>query len=242
MKRRLAAILWPLALGAGGAAIAAAPSTQTVVLRTSDGVQIAATLHLPSTSQAPCVILVPMQTRTREDWDVVASRLAESGIAALAIDLRGHGGSGTEPGGFGLQDNMSACLLDVKAGRAFLAGRADLAGGRIGMAGASVGANLALAVAAADLSVQSLALLSAGVEYRGIRGDAPMRKYGNRPALLVASLEDPYATRSARELSTFGDGIRELRLLNGAGHGTVMLARQPDLVGVLVDWFRRTLL
>jgi dienelactone hydrolase len=237
MTRRLAAILWLLALGAGGSAILAAPSTQTVVLRTSDGVQIVAALHLPSKPQAPAVILVPMQTRTHEDWEVVASRLAESGIAALAIDLRGHGGSGAD-----VQENMSACLLDVKAGRAFLAGRGDLAGGRIGMAGASVGANLALAVAAADLGVQSLALLSAGVEYRGIRGDVPMRKYGNRPALLIASLEDPYATRSARELSTFGDGIRELRLLNGAGHGTVMLVRQPDLIGVLVDWFRRTLL
>jgi len=239
MKRGgvLEAVLWLLALGAGGAAVPVAPSSQTVLLRTSDGVQILATLYLPSKPQAPAVILVPMQTRTREDWEAVASRLAEAGIAALAVDLRGHGGVGADP-----QQNMNACLPDVKAGRAFLAGRSDLAGGRIGMAGASVGANLALAVASDDLSVQSLALLSAGVEYRGIRGDAPMRKYGNRPALLVASLEDPYATRSARELSTFGDGIRELRLLNGAGHGTVMLVRQPDLVGVLVDWFRRTLL
>jgi alpha-beta hydrolase superfamily lysophospholipase len=238
----LAAALWLLALAAGGVAAPAAPSSQTILLRTADGVQIGATLHLPSKPQAPAVILVPMQTRTREDWEAVASRLAEADIAALAIDLRGHGGAGTGPPGVDLGQNMSACLLDVKAGRAFLAGRGDLAGGRIGMAGASVGANLALAIASDDLSVQSLALLSAGIEYRGIRGDAPMRKYGNRPALLVASLEDPYATRSARELSTFGDGIRELRLLNGAGHGTVMLVRQPDLVGVLVDWFRRTLL
>jgi hypothetical protein len=39
-----------------------------------------------------------------------------------------------------------------------------------------------------------------------------------------------------------GDGLRDLRLVTGAGHGTVMLTRQPDLVGLLVDWFRRTLL
>jgi hypothetical protein len=39
-----------------------------------------------------------------------------------------------------------------------------------------------------------------------------------------------------------GAGIRDLRLVTGAGHGTVMLARQPDLIGVLVDWFRLTLL
>ena len=31
-------------------------------------------------------------------------------------------------------------------------------------------------------------------------------------------------------------------MLNGAGHGTAMLARQPDLASSLVDWFSRTLL
>jgi alpha-beta hydrolase superfamily lysophospholipase len=235
-------ILWLLALGGGSAVAAPAPSGQTVAFRTEDGVQIAATLHLPSKSPAPAVILVPMQARTREDWEPVASRLAEAGIAAVTIDLRGHGASGPGPGGADAQQNMSASLLDVKAARAFLAGRGDVIGSRIGMAGASVGANLVLAAASADLTVQSLALLSAGIDYRGVRSDAPMRRYGNRPALLVASLEDPYAARSARELSTFGDGIRELRLLSNAGHGTVMFVRQPDLVGVLVDWFRRTLL
>jgi dienelactone hydrolase len=242
LASRAGSILWLLAVLGGGAVAAPASSGQTVAFRTADGVQIAATLHLPSKSPAPAVILVPMQARTREDWEPVASRLAEAGIAALAIDLRGQGGSAAGPGGVDVQLNMSASLLDVKAARAFLAGRGDIIGSRIGMVGASVGANLVLSAASADLTVQSLALLSPGIDYRGVRGDAPMRKYGNRPALLVASLEDPYAARSARELSTFGDGIRELRLLGNAGHGTVMFVRQPDLVGVLVDWFRRTLL
>ena len=39
-----------------------------------------------------------------------------------------------------------------------------------------------------------------------------------------------------------GDGARELRVLSGAGHGAVMLAREPDLATALVDWFIRTLL
>jgi hypothetical protein len=39
-----------------------------------------------------------------------------------------------------------------------------------------------------------------------------------------------------------GDGPRELRVLSGAGHGSVMLARDPDLATALVDWFIRTLL
>jgi hypothetical protein len=30
--------------------------------------------------------------------------------------------------------------------------------------------------------------------------------------------------------------------LEGAGHGTTMLARDPDLAPRLVDWFKKTLL
>jgi hypothetical protein len=60
--------------------------------------------------------------------------------------------------------------------------------------------------------------------------------------LLVASDDDPYASRSVRELQKAGGGPREILVVRQAGHGTTMLARDPDLVRTLLDWFRRTLL
>jgi pimeloyl-ACP methyl ester carboxylesterase len=184
-----------------------------------------------------------MQTRTRADWADLAEALADVGIGSIAFDLRGHGGSAPGPDGLGAPANMSSSVADVKAARAFLAARLDaVAPGRVGMAGASVGANLALAAAAADPTVRAVVLLSAGIDYRGLRGDAAFRKYGKRPALLVASLEDSYATRSARAFARLDAAAYEIRLVSGAGHGTVMLARQPDLIDTIVDWFRRTLL
>ena len=68
-----------------------------------------------------------------------------------------------------------------------------------------------------------------------------MKKYAGKPALLVASDEDAYALRSAKDLQKAGGGTRELLVLNHAGHGTVMFSRDADLVRVLVDWFHRTL-
>jgi len=130
----------------------------------------------------------------------------------------------------------------VKAARVFLAARPDIWSGRTGIAGAQIGANLAIMEAASDPAVRSIALLSPGMDYRRLRPEAAMKKYDARPALILASTEDAYASRSARELAAIGTGIRDLRLVNGAGHGTAMLVRQPALVGVLVDWFRRTLL
>ena len=216
-------------------------SVQTITLRASDGVSIAGTLYLPARrgGQAPAVILLHMLTRSRDDWQPVASKLADAGIAALAIDLRGHGTSGVGPStGSG---DLSIDLLDVQAARVFLKSRPDVAADRIGIAGASVGANLAAIAAAGDPGIRSLALLSAGLDYRGLRTEAALKKFNDRPALIVASQEDPYAVRSAHQLVAAGSGTRELRLLNDAGHGTVMFSRQPDLIGVLVDWFQRTL-
>jgi dienelactone hydrolase len=231
----LVVLLLPLAAGGAHGA-----TTQEVAFKTDDGVTIAGTLYLPG-RPAPAIILVHALSRTREDWSAVANRLAEAGFVALAIDLRGHGASGPLPDGTDLQQ-LTPMNADVKAARLFLASRREVVPSRIGVAGASIGANLAILLAANDPAVRSLALLSPGIDYRGLRPEAAFKKYGDRPALLAASQEDNYSTNSARELVGSGTGIRDLRILNGAGHGTTMLVRQPDLVGALVDWFRRTLL
>lgn len=243
MVRRLplrALVLAGLAALVSAGSLPAAPAPQNVSLKTEDGVTLLATLHLPA-RPGPGVILLHMQTRSREDWQSVAARLAEAGFAALAIDFRGHGASDPGPAGADAQD-YSHWPLDVKAARAYLASRSDVVQGRVGLAGASIGANAGIVFAAGDPTVQSLALLSAGLDYRGVRTEAAMGKLGARSALLVASEEDSYAANSARRLARQPGGTRELRLLTGAGHGTVMLARQTDLAGALVDWFRRTLL
>ncbi len=201
---------------------------------------LAATWYEPASRPGPAVILVHMLHRSRRDWDGVAARLASDGIGALALDLRGHGESGGAGAGGGEPDYASM-VLDVKAARRHLAARADVQQARVGLAGASIGANLAALEAAGDPSVASLALLSPSLDYRGLRIEAALRKL-TRPVLLVASDDDPYALRSARDLQKAGGGPRELFIAKGAGHGTTMLGREPELVRTVVDWFRRTLL
>ncbi|HSK10703.1 MAG TPA: alpha/beta fold hydrolase [Vicinamibacterales bacterium] len=225
--------------------LAAAPAwagpPQDVQFRTADSVSIAGTLYLPARpGPAPAVILLHMQTRSRLDWERVGPRLAEAGFVALAIDFRGHGASDPRPAGENARDG--GMTEDVRAARGFLATRREVIPGRVGILGASVGANLAVLAAAADPTVRSLALLSPGLDYKGLRTQSPLNRYGDRPAILVGSREDNYVMISMRRLSGEGTGTREQLVLDGAGHGTTMLQRNPDLIGVLVDWFRRTLL
>jgi alpha-beta hydrolase superfamily lysophospholipase len=176
-----------------------------------------------------------MLHRSRHDFDGLASQLASAGIGALTFDLRGHGESQGTIGA-----DLGEMVADVQAARRFLAGRGDVTG-RVGLAGASLGANLAAMAAAGDPTISSLALLSPTLDYRGVRIEAAMKKFGARPLLMVASDEDGYASRSVRDLAK-GQRGREVLRLTGAGHGTVMLERDPSLMGSLVDWFRRTLL
>ena len=210
-------------------------AAQRVTLRTDDGVQLAATWHEPDARQGPAVILVHMLLKSRRDWDALASRLSSAGIGALTFDLRGHGDSQ------GTAQDLGVMLQDLRAAKRFLVGRSDVNQGRIGVAGASLGATLAAMLAADDPTIRSLALLSPSLDYRGIRIEPAMRKVGSRPVLLAASAEDAYALRSARELQKDATA-RELQVLTSAGHGTTMLTRSPELVSSLVDWFRRTLL
>jgi dienelactone hydrolase len=220
-------------------ALLAAPSesraAQRVTFKTDDGVVIAGTWYEPASRSGPAVILVPMLHRSRHDFDGLASQLASAGIGALAFDLRGHGESQGTIGA-----DLGEMVADVQAARRFLAGRGDVTG-RVGLAGASLGANLAAMAAAGDPTISSLALLSPTLDYRGVRIEAAMKKFGARPVLMVASDEDGYASRSVRDLAK-GQRGREVLRLTGAGHGTVMLERDPSLMGSLVDWFRRTLL
>jgi dienelactone hydrolase len=214
--------------------------TQHVTIRTDDGVSLAGTWYEPGARQAPAVILVHMLHRTRQDWESLAAQLASEGIGALAIDLRGHGeSSGAIDSGDAA--DYSALVRDVVAARRYLASRGDVQQTHVGIIGASIGANLAVLEAAADPSVVSLALLSASVDYRGLKIEAPMKKYGARPVLFVASDDDPYALRSSKDLQKTGPGTRQLLVLSHAGHGTAMLSHDADLAHAIVDWFHRTL-
>jgi dienelactone hydrolase len=230
------AVLLVLAFEPGAAAT-------RVTLRTDDGLSLAATWYEPVARPAPAVILVHMLNRSRREWEGFAQRLVSENIGALAIDLRGHGESSptAAPAGAAAVD-YSSMVLDIKAARRFLAQRVEVQQSRVGIAGASIGANLAALQASTDPSVVSLALLSPSLDYRGLRIEAALRKVAERPVLLVASDDDPYALRSARELQKTAGGVRELLVLKQAGHGAAMLSRDADLTRSLVDWFRRTLL
>ena len=208
---------------------------RAVTFRAADG-RISTGLFMEANNRpAPAVILVPMLGRSKDDWQGLAQRLVEANINAFAIDLPA----------LSLPADSRALLAwheGILAAVALLASRpADVRPGFVGLAGASLGANLAVIAAVSDASVRSIALISPSIEYRGVHIDASLRRYGARPALLIASLHDPYAARSVRELARDAPGPREVRWSSVPAHGTSLLSGDPDLVRSLVEWFQQTL-
>ena len=230
-----------VALACAAFLASSAGASERITFTTEDGVVLSGSLFEPAQVPAPAVLLLHMQTRTRHDWDNVADRLAARGFVALSFDFRNHGESAAGPTGSG--DDLTTLQLDVKAALRFLAERPALGNGRVAVVGASVGANLAALAGAADPAVRAVVLFSPGLEYRGLRIESAMKsRFADRAALILVSQEDPYSLRSARALVEAGGGLWELRVLEGAGHGSVMFARVPDLVSSLVDWLASRLL
>lgn len=196
---------------------------------TKDGVHIQGTYYRPAAVHAPGVILLHMLGRNRHDWDAFARELQAAGYGVIAIDLRGHGDSdGTR--------QWAKMTNDAAIAANFIRSRPEIDPKRILMIGASIGANVAINAAAADAAILGVALLSPGLDYRGVKTEAAVRAYGARPLFIAASSEDSYAAQSARKLDSLAQGPHQLLILKNQGHGTQMLGKDNGLETALLQW------
>jgi dienelactone hydrolase len=123
------------------------PAPSRVALRAPGGPELAALLW-PAPATAPGVLVLHGLGSRKENHADFGAALAGAGMAALAVDLRGHGASG------GRLD--AGALDDALAGLALLRARGHA---RLGVRGSSMGGFLALHAAARDASVRAVVAL-----------------------------------------------------------------------------------
>ena len=109
---------------------------------TRDGIRLAARLSLPVTGRRPlpCVIFIHGLGSSKESPrnTVVAERLLDARFATLLFDLSGHGESGLDPRG------EDAYVDDLVAAYRWAQAQPDLDQDRLGIAGSSLGAVIAV--------------------------------------------------------------------------------------------------
>lgn len=164
------------------------------ILRTADGHGIAAS-YVPSTNGA-AVIVGPGRTGAQ-----VVSRarvLVEHGYGVLVFEPRGHGASEGDPNLLGWDG-----AADVAAAVDFLQRRPDVAGGRIGGLGLSVGGEMMIEAAAHHAGLR--AVVSEGAGTRWVAEDL----HSSFPSILI---QLPFSTAATVATAVFSDSLPPARL------------------------------
>ncbi len=212
-------------------------------LRTADGYLVASWYWPPAGEQAPGVILLHMRGRDKSSWGDMPEKLVAEGFAVIAIDLRGHGET-LDPQGRRMQleqlknADYLAMLGDVAAAHQALSDDARVDGDRVGIIGASIGANLAIMYAAGDKRVRTAVALSPGLNYMGLEPLGYLEGYDARALYLIAAEGDETAFESceALEKATAADPV-SFRHFEGRDHGTDLLTAHPGLdMTIISGW------
>jgi alpha-beta hydrolase superfamily lysophospholipase len=225
--------------GTGDAAPPAAVLGGLVVQKvTSDGVTVTLEyLNVEGAAPRGGVVLVHMLGRTRADWEPLTETLISKGLEVVALDLRGHGQSvsgGPEYGSFDTEQWLG-CANDIRAALDYLA---EQVSGKYFLIGGSIGANLVLIEAADDPRVAGVVMLSPGLDYHGVQPGEYATDYGERPALLVAALDDDY---SAKSVGTLAELLYapETKIYPSGGHGTHLFGTRPEVRKLIADWLEK---
>jgi dienelactone hydrolase len=213
---------------------------EEITFKTEDGVEIAGNYFKPKKEHSPVFLLLHMMPSIKESWNSFASLLQDNGFAVLAIDLRGHGKS-IDKNGMRLDykefkdPQHRESMKDIATAKEFLAGKKNVDISRLAIAGASIGANLALWQASLDKDVRLLILLSAGLNYRGIQADQLAPAFSGH-VYMLASEGDTNAANSSRQLLNYFPGDKKLEIINGNSHGTDMFLPESGLMDKLLAW------
>jgi alpha-beta hydrolase superfamily lysophospholipase len=177
-----------------------------VSFTTDDGVVLSG-LYVPPQGSSKVFVLLHGLGSNQEEWQPFIGKLIKRGYGILSYDARGHGESIHTKGNadisyesFGPPGNHSPwnkMPSDLDTAVSFLTKTKNIPVKRIGIMGASLGANVALIYAAGHPSIPVVVLLSPGLSYAGLNTAPAIAEYGNRPLAIAVSTGDTYAYQSS---------------------------------------------
>lgn len=242
------AILFVLICLANGLFAQPGNKDSEVEFNTVDGLTISATYLLPQdvSSPVPAVILIHQGGSTREEWFAysLVDDLLEEGIAILAYDVRLHGKSGKDEGDiYDLFNNPNRSPFDLMGAFVFLYKDLRIDNERIGILGASIGANLACMASSSDrFLAKSVVSMSAKTEAAQNLSGAE-EDIHPKNAFHIASEGEQEGKRAvwAKELYAKTTGKRKVYIADSDKHGSFIFEDVPKLEKKVLKWFKKTL-
>ncbi|MCG3148372.1 MAG: hypothetical protein PCFJNLEI_01815 [Verrucomicrobiae bacterium] len=245
-----------LAVICAGALTAEAGGVRVIRVTTTDDLAISATYYPVEMPAAPAVLLVHALGKNRDEWAAIAPVLQRNGIAALALDLRGHGDSTRRLTADGPQlvdyrsfraKDYHDMLLDINAAFEWLSEQPGIATEQIGVVGAKLGANLALRYAAINEDIAAILIFSPTLNSQDIRTDKIITKIGKRPLRIAVASGDANSFLAAKQLLKLrkdaGQAVTESEITVSTGtlQGTELITGVAGLSEAVFSWLQRAL-
>jgi len=233
-----------LFLGAGPFRSAQADEVlpRPVELKTRDGWTLSATFHGTGDPASPACILLHDLGHDRGDWTKVTGAIRDAGFAVLTPDLRGHGRSTIRRGEehrwteFAGTD-FRAMTQDVQAAVDFLREAEEGGERRIFLIGAGYGGNLALAFGGESASIAGCALLSPGLELRGLSLIGALRGYRSGPVLIACGgRHDRLGSEAVEKVGRLHRADLQTLTLSGGHKGAALVGEDDKGKSRLLDW------
>ena len=205
-------------------------------------------------AQYPAVVLLHMYGGGKGDWGPILGEFFDRDVAALAIDMRGHGestiGIDGEDLSIGVLNRDEALFNsmwhDATAAVDWLVAKGHRKD-RIALLGASVGCSVAIDTARRDPELRVVGVLSPGAKYIGVDTIAHLDNWDDR-SLLIVSSEAEWGS-GAKQIKERLDQVQSengkknipvVWKLRGTGrevHGTRMFGQVEGIEDRLLDWF-----
>lgn len=206
----------------------------TVTIECSDGYRLTANLvtRVHRHGTMPGVIFLHEDGKDRLSWHAQLVFAAGRQMAALAPDLRGYG---ENPGSVGNPSKTASdfkdsdyrlMVEDVRDMIAYLAIKPEVEGGKLGIVGADMGANLALLAAGSPWGepVRTVIAISPSLEWKGLSvKDAAARIPKSTHVILVAAKDDPASWAACQEIMGLLKGRKDFFQVEAGGHGARIL-------------------
>lgn len=207
---------------------------RVVTFETEDGVTIEADWYpvkVKDGKKSPVAILIHMYPATRTSWEPLEPLLRKKlGIAVLAYDIRGTGGS-VKPEDRDLQtkyqdrdkEHFANAWLDTKAAFEWLKKQDHIDTDRSIIIGASVGCSIAIEFASKESAIKGVACLSPGTNYMEIDSLSHIKDVGKAKVLLMSPDGEYSAIEELMEAGKGKAAIKGKKYLGGReNHGTKM--------------------
>ena len=213
---------------------------------TDDNFVIKSKLYYPKQKAKvyPLVVFLHSIGYSSDYWGDLVQNFVNSGIAALVIDLRGHGQSVYDSDfrirswRYYSEKQFSVYPKDITDILKYLASNyKDISTTKYAIVGADIGANTAVLVSEKMLNKpKALVLMSPTSKFKGLYIPISMTNLGNIPIMTIASAKDNYSKKEADTLKKFAQDEYNLKIDPQGGMGMLMLKANPSMSKDIVDW------